>query len=592
MLRYLILLLFTFSTLFCYGVRSPYNGKTVTLLIDKWMMGDKKVSLPIRMHDKNKTIELSRFFKFPEKTRIGEFSYKLVIDGIVGDVVVKYDEKILIAKKMVGIPLEFILNDATGLEHELNISINATDEYKHGICGLAGVWIEKISQIHIENIYYEFRAGDKFIKVKYSVTGNNDNIPLNAKLSFASRGALTFGYSSITPVKCVDGKADIEQNIYKIRSIEPWNSNSKGRCRIRISLLSGTREIDDYEIFADVFNVGIEANNFKINNIKTILQGIKLPGGVPVYNENSKNEISKLKKIGFNVLVSDQMPFISDFADEIYQNNLLAISYIDPEKSDEYIRFPSQLIPIAGWYCISTDAKNVVDKIRMYDKSRFIIVKNLNDLLFFPPYSNNGFLISDLDTKDINWQSILNKTERFNKSVLVTDIAFQGNNEVLANELKSIITRLRSMYNVIGYFLSLSDSPFTNSSGDPSELYTALISNTAKLLISADFKTTVNNTDSVLPTVKIIMDLSDDDKNRKAIFTLIRVIDRPDGSNKIDKIDDFVFGVGSIRDISNLFTSVYAEIPGEYAIHYALANEKGVISHSSINFTSIIPENK
>jgi hypothetical protein len=555
-------------------------------------MGDKKVSLPIRMHDKVKSIELLKNFKFPEKTRIGEFSYKIVIDGIVGDVVVKYDEEILATKKMVGIPVEFILNDAAGLEHELKISINTTDEYKHGICGLAGVWIEKMSQVHIENIYYEFRAGDKSIKVRYSVTGNIDNIPINAKLSFASRGAVTFGYSSITPVKCVDGNAEIEQYIYKIRSIEPWNNNSKGRCRIKISLLSGTREIDDYEIFADVYNIGIEANNFKINNTKTILQGIKLPGGVPVYNDNSKTEISKLKKIGFNVLVSEQMPFISDFADEIYQNNLFAVSYIDPEKSEEYIRFSSQLISVAGWYCTSPDAKKAVEQIRKYDKSRFIIVKNLNDLLFFLPYSDNGLLISDLDTKDINWQSILNKTERFNKSVLVTDIAFQGNNEVLANELKSIISKLRSMNNVIGYFLSLSDSPFTNSSGDPSELYTALISNTAKILISADFKTTVNNTDSILPTVKIIMDLADKDKNRKALFTLIRVIDRPDGSNKIDKIDDFVFGEGSIRDISNLFTSVYAEIAGEYAIHYALANEKGVISNCSINFTSIIPENK
>ena len=144
----------------------------------------------------------------------------------------------------------------------------------------------------------------------------------------------------------------------------------------------------------------------------------------------------------------------------------------------------------------------------------------------------------------------------------------------------------------MGYFLSLSDSPFTNSSGDPSELYTALVSNTAKILISADFKAIVFNNDSILPTVKIIMDLPDKDEKREAVFTLIRVIDKPDGTNEIDKIDDFIFGAGSIRDISNLFSKFSAQVPGEYAIHYALANEKGVVSNCSINFTSINQEKK
>ena len=494
---------------------------------------------------------------------------------------------------MNGIPVEFTVNDSIGIEHELKLSIKATDDYQHGTCGLANVWIEKVPQIHIDSVNYGFHPGDKSIKVIYSVSGNKDNLPINARVSFSSRGAQTFGYSSLLPVKCVDGKAIVEQYINKIRAIEPWNILSKGRCRIKVTLLSGTREIDDFEIFADTFNIGIESNKLKINNIKNILQGIKLPGGMPVYNENNKNEISKLKKIGFNTLISDKMPFVSDFADEIYQNNMLAISYIDPDSSEEYVKYSSQLVSIGGWYCVSPDAKSAVEKIRKYDKSRFIIVKNDLNLLFYLPDNNdNGILVSDLDINDINWQSQLSKTEHFTKSVLVTDIAFQGDNSALANELRNIISKLRSTDNVMGYFLSLSDSPFTNSSGDPSELYTALVSNTAKILISADFKAIVFNNDSILPTVKIIMDLPDKDEKREAVFTLIRVIDKPDGTNEIDKIDDFIFGAGSIRDISNLFSKFSAQVPGEYAIHYALANEKGVVSNCSINFTSINQEKK
>ncbi len=591
MTRYLIIFILLLNIVFCYAARSPYNGKTITLINDKWQNKDKEINLPIRLRDDVKKIVIRRTFKLPEKTQPGEYDYKLIIDGGVGEITAIMDGvKLLDSKLCDGLPAIFYIDDIIGIEHELEITVIATDIFPKGICGIANVWLEKSPQIHIDEIKYFFHAGDKVIKVWYSISGNKDNLPVVVKVSFASRGTSVYGYSSLLPVKFIDGKSENEQYVNKIKMIEPWDYNNRERCRIKITLLNGTKEIDDVEIFADAYDIKAESNRIKINNNAIAIQGVKLPGGAPVYSGKYSEELSRLKKMGFNVILSDDLPVNSQYADAIAQNNFIVISKIDPNMVSEYMKYSSQLLAIAGWYCVTDDVKGTVDKIRKYDASKFIIIKNENQLLFYPAEgSGNEILLLDLNFSDVDWQMQLSKAELSKKSILVTDISCNTNSEEDALALKSKISKLRSSDNVFGYFVKLPDSPFIDNYGDPAPLYTSLISNNSKLLITADYKASVNQIETIIPNVKVVIECPVKDKVRKTSYTLIRVIDSPDGSNKIDRIENNIFEKNIINDVSNFFSYFTAPIPGEYTIHYALANDKGIISSCSISFVSNAP---
>jgi hypothetical protein len=590
MIKSFILLSIILLSCICYAAHSQYNGRAVTLMNDKWLMENKEVSLPYRMIKNNKLVELTRKFKMPEKTKKNDFDYNLIIDGGVGDFNVWLDNNLLIHEKLNGLPKIFKLSDIDGVEHDLKITISNVEGIPESVCGLSGVWLEKVPQIYIDDIRYDFKAGDKSVKVWYSIAGNTQNIPITVKAAFASRGALTFGYWATAVIRSVDSKSVGEIVINKIRTIESWSLLNPGRCRIRLTLLNGNKEIDEVTVFADAFNIGIEANKIKVNNSLITLQGVKLPGGITIFNGNDKNEISRMKKMGFNSIFSTQLPLLPDNADLINQNNLLTISYIDSDKISDCIKYSSQLASISGWFFESDNPDKIIDEIRKFDKSRFIIVKQEDNLLFYLPGTSNGFLMSDLNLSEINWQNQLVKAEHLNKFIIATNIKCYDNSEKSANLLSAKISKLRSSVKVIGYIVELPENPFLSSSGDPSELYTALISNNAKMMISADYKVTINKGDYANPLVKVIIDLPEKDKQREKKYTIIRVVDKPDGFNSLDKIDDFICGTLNICDVSSLFFNVKAEIPGDYAIHYALADEKGVISSCTVNFTAITIE--